>query len=212
ARPSNQVRRRAATFKLEALEERTLLSVSPSGTAASPYVQTQLQVTQLQVTGASPAVGSVLAAPVTDLVVQFNTAFNPYTVTTSDFQLSQGSVVAATPLTSQAVDLTLSGVTHDGTLTLTLPAGAILDTYGVGNLAFSGTYIVDITSAPYPTPLVGKPPAGSLIYDPSVSGSIGFVGDSDSYTLPLADNPQTLTLVLTPDNALQASLYIVGPD
>src|SRR5208337_249688 len=130
ARPSNQVRHRAATFKLESLEERTLLSVSPTGTAASPYVQTQFQVT-----GTSPAVGSVLAVPVTDLVVQFNEAFNAYTINSTDFKLSQGSVVSAVPLTPEAVDLTLSGVTHDGSLTLTVPAGVILDTLGVHNAA-----------------------------------------------------------------------------
>ena len=53
------------------------------------YVQTQLQVT-----GTSPAVGSVLTVPdtdQTDLVVQFNKAFNPTTINTSDFQVSQGS-------------------------------------------------------------------------------------------------------------------------
>ena len=99
--------------------------------------------------------GSVLTVPVTDLVVQFNTAFNPYTVNASDFQLSQGTVVSAVPLTSQSVDLTLSGVTQDGTLTLTIPAGAMLDPYGVPNLAFTGTYIIDIVTAPYPTPLQG---------------------------------------------------------
>ena len=53
----------------------------------------QYVVTQLQVSATSPAVGSVLDAPVTDLIVQFNTAFNPYTITAGDFQLSQGTVV-----------------------------------------------------------------------------------------------------------------------
>ena len=46
--------------------------------------------TQLQVSATSPAVGSILAAPVTDLVVQFNKDFDPYTVSASDFQVSQG--------------------------------------------------------------------------------------------------------------------------
>jgi len=205
ARPSNQVRHRAATFKLESLEERTLLSVSPTGTAASPYVQTQFQVT-----GTSPAVGSVLAVPVTDLVVQFNEAFNAYTINSTDFKLSQGSVVSAVPLTPEAVDLTLSGVTHDGSLTLTVPAGVILDTLGVHNAAFSGTYVVDIVSEPYPTPLQAKDPAGSLIYDPSVSGSIGFVGDTDTYTLPLTAG-QTLTLVMTTGSGLTGTVTLLGP-
>ena len=117
------------------------------------YVQTQLQVT-----ATSPAVGSVLTPPITDLVVQFNKAFDPSTVQTSDFQLSQGTVVSAKPLTSSVIDLTLSGITQDGTLTLTVPAGALTDLVGVPNLAFTGTYIVDIVSEPYPVPLAGQEP------------------------------------------------------
>ena len=35
-------------------------------------------ITQLQVSATSPPVGSVLTIPVTDLVVQFNKAFDPY--------------------------------------------------------------------------------------------------------------------------------------
>jgi hypothetical protein len=166
--------------------------------------------TQLQVTATSPAVGSILAAPVTDIVVRFNESFNPYTVNSSDFQVSQGSVVSATVLTPSAIDLTLSGVTHDGLLTLTLPGSAILDNYGVGNRAFSGTYFVDITSAPYPTPLAGKAPAGSLIYDPSVSGGISFAGDTDTYTLPLAAN-QNVSLALTVDPGLVGVVTLLDP-
>ena len=74
------------------------------------------------------------------------------------------------------IDLTLSGVTQDGTSDADSSGRRDQDMFGVGNLAFSGTYIVNITTAPYPTPLQGKPPAGSLIYDPSVSGGISYVG------------------------------------
>jgi Legume lectin domain/SdrD B-like domain/Bacterial pre-peptidase C-terminal domain/Bacterial Ig-like domain len=167
-------------------------------------------ITQLQVSATSPAVGSVLTVPVTDMVVQFNTQFDLGTLSASDFQLSQGNVVSAVPLTSQAVDLTLSGITQDGSLTLTVPAGALLDLFGVPNLAFTGNYIVDIATGPYPTPLVGKPPAGGLIYDPSVTGSIGFVGDTDTYTLPLAAG-QTLSLLLSTDPSLIGTITLQDP-
>ncbi len=168
-------------------------------------------VTQLQVTATSPPVGSVLTIPVTDLVVQFNEAVDPTSIKTSDFQLSQGSVIAAVPLTPESIDLTLSGVTQDGTLTLTIPAGAFLDQFGVPSLGFSGTYITDIVKQPYPTPLQAEKPAGSLIYDPSVTGSIGFVGDTDTYTLPLAAG-QTLSLVMTTDPNLIGTVTLLGPD
>ena len=154
---------------------------------------------QLAVSATSPAVGSILAAPVTDLVVQFNKDFDPYTVSASDFQISgQGTIVSVVPLTSSTVDVTLAGINQDGTFTLSLPAGAINDVYGIGNVPFTGTYIVDIGSAPYPTPLAAKPPLGSLIYDPSIAGAISYAGDTDTFTLPVAAN-QTITLVLSVD-------------
>jgi len=103
ARPSNQVRRRAATFKLEALEGRTLLSVSPSGTAASPYVQTQLQVT-----GTSPAVVSP-----SDLTIDGNVA-------TAVSVLDSHDLVFSFPTTADGVhNVSISGLTDIHGVTLT---------------------------------------------------------------------------------------------
>ena len=63
----------------------------PRSRRASYYVNTQLQVT-----ATSPPVGSVFTIPGNiDLVVQFNKPFNPYTITTSDFEVSQGTVASA---------------------------------------------------------------------------------------------------------------------
>ena len=47
-------------------------------------------------------------------------------------------------------------------------------------------------------PLTGQVPAGSLIYDPSVAGSVGFAGDTDTYTLNLAKG-QNISLVCRPE-------------
>ena len=164
----------------------------------------------LQVVATSPAVGSTLEAPVTNLVLQFNRAFDPYSIDTSDFQVSQGTVVSARPLTNKAIDLTLAGVTRDDFLTLEIPQGALKDPFGGPNLAFSGTYIIDLTTAPFPTDFFPKPPAGSLVYDPSVTGSISFAGDVDSYTLALAAN-QTLTLILETDAGLTGTVAVYDP-
>jgi hypothetical protein len=68
-----------------------------------------------------------------------------------------------------------------------------------------------VTPPVYPTPLVAKNPLGSLIYDPSASGSIGAAGNTVDYTLKLAAN-QTLTLVLTPSAGLTGSLRIGDPN
>jgi protocatechuate 3,4-dioxygenase beta subunit/glutamine cyclotransferase len=166
---------------------------------------------QLAVVATSPPVGSVLKIPGdVDLVVQFNEAFDPYAINAGDFEVSQGYVSNAKVLTPEAVDLTISGMTQDGTMTLTLPAGALKDSFGVPNLAFSGTYITDIVSQAYPTPLGGKAPAGSLIYDPSVNGTIGFVGDTDTYTLPLAAGQQ-LSAVMSVDPGLIGTITVLDP-
>ena len=170
--------------------------------------------TQLQVTATSPASGSLInipSAPGTiDLVVQFNEAINPYSISTSDFQVSEGSVTSAIPLTPQAVDLTISGVTQDGMLTLTIPAGAFTDSYGVPGLGFTGNYVINFASLLYPTPLTQQPPAGSLIYDPTTSGAVGFAGNTNTYTLDLAAG-QVLSLAMTPDSSLTGTVTLEGP-
>jgi hypothetical protein len=165
---------------------------------------------QLQVTGTSPTVGSILAGPTIDLILQWNKPFNPASFSPSNFFVSQGTVQSAKPLTTQSIDLTITGVTQDGTLTLTAPPGAVLDSNGVPNLAFTGTYIVQIDSQRFPTNFQGVPPAGSLIYDPSINGAINFLGDTDNYSLALAAG-QTLTLVLSTDPTLQGTITVTDP-
>ncbi len=71
--------------------------------------------TQLAGFGHQPACGIGLYIPsagTIDLVVQFNEAVDPYAISTSDFQVSQGTVTSAVRLTPQAVDLTITGVTQ----------------------------------------------------------------------------------------------------
>ena len=101
-------------------------------------------------------------------------------------------------------------MTQDGTLVLTIPADSILDETGVGNAAFTASYIVQVDSQPYPTPLTAKETAGFLIYDPSVMGAINFVGDSDSYTISLAAGQQ-VSLSLSTDPGLTGTISLSGP-
>ena len=119
-------------------------------------------------------------------------------------------VASAVVKTPQAVDLTITGVTQDGTLTLTIPPGALLDQFGVPSAGFTGTYVTDIVSEPYPVPLAGQPPAGSLIYDPTVTGTVGFVGDTDTYTLALTAGQQ-LSLALSTGSGLIGTVTLLGP-
>src|SRR5215467_1983247 len=101
-------------------------------------------------------------------------------------------------------------VPSEGALTASIPAGVITDAFGNAGAAFTGGYVVDIGTVPYPTPLLAKNPQGSLIYDPSIAGNIGFAGDTDSFTLAL-DPAQTVTAIVTGSAGLQPSVQLRNP-
>src|SRR5207245_10434671 len=96
------------------------------------------------------------------------------------------AVTSATVLRNgTVVEFTITGITGEGTLTASIAAGAISDTFGNPGAAFSASYGADIVTANYPVPLVAQAPAGSLIYDPTVTGVVNFAGDTDSYLVNL---------------------------
>src|SRR5262245_38468464 len=131
--------------------------------------------------------------------VNFNEAFDPASVQTSDLVLSRIAGASVTGVSflngNTTARFTLSGIANEGTLNTSIAAGAMTDTSGNPNLGFAAIYQVDTIA--YPTPLTGKNPPGSLVYDPSVSGLINFPGDTDTFTLNV-DPGQTITVVVTP--------------
>jgi hypothetical protein len=169
----------------------------------------------LQVVATAPPVGGVftLPSPLTYDVI-FNEPINPASVQPGDLQLSgiAGSAVTAASVLpgNTAVRFTLN-VPAEGALTASIPAGAITDAFGNPGAAFTGVYVVDIGAVPYPTPLLAKNPQGSLVYDPSVTGVIGFAGDADSFTLSI-DPAQTVTAIVSGSGGLQASVELRNPD
>jgi hypothetical protein len=146
--------------------------------------------------------------------VTFNEPIDPASVQTGDLTLSGipgSSVTGATVLAgNMTVRFTLD-VPVEGTLTASISAGAITDAFGNIGSAFSAPYGVDIGTVPYPVPLVGKNPFGSMIYDPSASGVVSFAGDVDGFTLNV-DPGQTITLLVGPTVAgLQPSVTLLDP-
>src|SRR5262245_30656496 len=141
----------------------------------------------LQVVATAPPVGGVftLPSPLT-YDVTFNEPINPASVQPGDLQLSgiAGSTVTAASVLpgNTTVRFTLN-VPTEGALTARIPAGAITDAFGNAGATFTGVYVVDIGTVAYPTPMLAKNPQGSLIYDPSIAGNIGFAGDTDSFTI-----------------------------
>jgi hypothetical protein len=166
---------------------------------------------QLQVTSTVPPVNGVFTLPGPFTYdVNFNEAVDPSSVQPFDLTLSGITGAAVTGVTLLSGNLTarftLSGITAEGTLTALIAGGSITDAFGNPGASFSGNYAVDVSTAVYPTPLVSEDPAGSLIYDPTVTGIINFAGDVDKFTLNVDPN-QTITV-----NVAQTGTVVTGID
>ena len=184
----------------------------PGGTPLAAYNATFIYDTQpaIAVTSTTPTNGTVVTGPSTTLAVQFNEAYAPGSISTSNLTISEGTVTAAVQTSATTVTYTISGLTSNAIVTYSIAAGAITDIYGAPGSAYSGTFTVEAGPRAFPTPLVAVGPAGSLIYEGSVSSAINFAGDADSYTLPLAAG-QTVSLLVTPSSGLQAQVSLSGP-
>ena len=155
-------------------------------------------LTPMQVVSTSPANGSSVTLPLTTIDINLNEAVDPTSVSVSDLTLNQGSVTAVAVVGGTTVRFTIAGVTTEGTLSLSLAAGALTDVFGNASLAYSGSLILDVGTVPFTTPLTDTLPQGSRIYSGSVAtNSISFVGDTDSYTLTI-DAGQTLAIFVHP--------------
>lgn len=163
-------------------------------------------VLPIQVASTIPADSSTVPLPLTSVTLKFNEPYDAGSIGTDDLTLvGQGAVTGYSLISSDTVQYTLSGVTSEGTLTLRLAAGAVTDVYGNPGPAYLGSLVLDNATSAYPTPLVSVAPLGSLVYDPLVAGSIGFAGDTDSYTLNL-DAGQTVTIVAHPTVSVAVTL------
>jgi hypothetical protein len=168
---------------------------------------------RLQVNSTSPSPGSVFNVP-GNLIVQFNEAVDPTSVSTSNLLLNEGTVTAATVSADHtSVAYTIAGATDGSTLTVRLAAGTIRDADGNPgpDQAFFASYSANVPISPYPIPLAPKSPLGSLVYDPSVSAMISFMGDTDGFTINL-NAGQTASVLVTPDANLQPSVEWIAPD
>src|SRR5262249_19189734 len=114
-------------------------------------------------------------------------------------------------LDADTVEYTLAGITSEGTLTIQIGAGALTDVYGNSGAAFTGQLSLDFGTVSFPSPFVGLPPAGSLVYQADVSGTINVAGDTDSFTLAIDPN-QRLSVEVIPAAGLQAAVDVEAID
>jgi protocatechuate 3,4-dioxygenase beta subunit len=183
------------------------------GTGNLPFdVHFRYDPSPMSVTATNPAAGALVdqSGSTENLILTFSEPFDASTINTGNITVSLGTVTAATVVDSTHVDYTISNITTEGTESYSLAAGAVNDADGNPVLAYSSNFIVNILVSPYPTPLAGEAPLGSLIYDPSVSAGIQFAGDTDSFTINL--NPgQTITVDLKTDPSLQGQIDVFNP-
>src|SRR5262249_11899753 len=94
----------------------------------------------MQVTSTAPVAGSIITLPATTLDLNFNEPYALSSAQPTDFTLSQGHVASVSQVDADTLRLTLSGVTAEGTLTVSMPAGAMTDVYGNPGAAFTASY------------------------------------------------------------------------
>jgi hypothetical protein len=170
----------------------------------------------LAVASTTPNIGGVFTIPATTFTydVTFNEAIDPATVGVGNLTINQGTVTSAVVLPGNTrVRYTISGLTTEGTLTISIPAGLVKDQFdNPGFTPFSASYQIDVGTAPVPTPLTSEAPRGSLIYDTGLTGLINFVNDKDTFTVNL-DAGQTVTLLATPTSAgLKPTIQLIDPN
>ncbi len=169
----------------------------------------------LMVTSTVPPVGGVfhLPSPLT-YDVNFNEAIDPASVQASDLTLSGIDGATVTGVTVLAGNttarFTIGGITAEGTLTASIAAGAITDSFGNSGAAFSGSYAVDIGTTPFPDAKTSTAP-GSLVYQTDGHGFVAPAGDVDGFTI-LVDPGQTITVILTPSSGLRGVVSLFATD
>jgi hypothetical protein len=104
----------------------------------------------------------------------------------------------------------LAGFALDGEPAWPIPPNGTGDGYEYGD--FFVNFVTDNDTQSFPQPLVAVPPTDSLILQtPSDSqGTIGFAGDTDTFTIDV-DGGQTLTVLLKPGYSLLGTVELWGP-
>lgn len=163
----------------------------------------------MQVSSSSPAANGFISIPNPTLQVNFNEPYDPNTVSTSNLTLSQGTVTGFTMSSDHtSVTYTLAGLS-EGTVNVSIPAGALTDAYGNPMQGYSATYGVDIGTMPFSAPLVPQNPAGSLVFQGNTTGLINGSGDTDTFTLAI-DPGQTITVLVSPtSSSLQPTVQLL---
>ncbi|MHC5053532.1 MAG: FG-GAP-like repeat-containing protein [Planctomycetota bacterium] len=203
------------------------------GTSVSYYLGSLTVAALPNVVSSTVAEGAVLPAGDLTCEVQFDLELDAGVLDATDFSLTGASVGAVAedswsydaPTSTLTIDYTglaedsytltllsgddrfedVAGRDLDGAPSWPLPSG---DAVEGGD--FSLSFSLEIGTMPFPTPLAPVPPLGGLVYGGSLEAAIGEVDDVDNLTIDL-EAGQTVTVLATPDSALQPSVELFDP-
>jgi subtilisin family serine protease len=166
----------------------------------------------LDATGMTPANGSLVQLPLDRIAFDFNEPVDPASVSIDDLKLPQGKVTALSFPSPTRIEFVVAGMAREGTLTPTIPAGAITDSYGNPNVQIARSFDLDFGTLSYPSVLHDRLPLGSRAYAAAspVPGSLYDAADTDSFVLELEPG-QTFSLSLTTSAGLQGQLTLRDP-
>ena len=166
----------------------------------------------LEVASISPTSSSIVpfSTPLV-LDVNFSEPIDVSTVSSNDLGVSSGSVASATAIDLDTARYTIINFNAEAILNVTFKANQIADFFGNQNLTnFVASYVVDGDVASFPQAPTAILPLGSLVYENSVGGLIGFAADVDGFTVSL-DTPQTLSVLVTTMSSLRPRVEILDP-
>jgi hypothetical protein len=180
-----------------------------NGETSLPYSGSfRYDATPLAVTSTVPPAGGAFALPGPFTYdVNFNEPVAPASVSLDDLTLGLGTVLAAVALDADTVRYTIGGITTDTTFTIGIAAGKLTDAFGNPNVPFGASYSADITTVPFPVPLLPVSPLGSLVYTGNTAANLGTAGDRDSFTISV-DPGQLLTIIVDPAAALAVQVNL----
>ena len=150
--------------------------------------------TPLQVTSVVPSSGSTVNTPLDQIVVSFNEAIDPASISSRSLVLSRGQVTGASIVNSTTVLFSISGAGTEGSLVYSVPGKTITDIYG--NPANPFTATIDLDNFEKTLAFTRVDPAGSLVFTSlNNSGLINANGDADDYLVTLMPG-ETLTAIV----------------
>ncbi|HOD00219.1 MAG TPA: proprotein convertase P-domain-containing protein, partial [Myxococcota bacterium] len=166
------------------------------------YGQFYYDQSRMALAGTTPALDAVLAVAPGQIELAFDEPLLTTSVQAGDLRLSEGTVLSAAMSGDSSVIFQVAGLTRDGLVSYTIPAGALADAHGNPSPAFSGQFVID-------DPLIERYAAVGLPQPIPDAGTISFqIEVADLITIADLDIELTITHTWVSD----LDVFLIGPD